>query len=137
MGIKALSIRQPWAWLIVNGWKDIENRIWSTSFRGRFLVHASKTMTREEYEDAKEFALDIKPSCPFPDFDKLERGGIVGDVELVGCVTASDSPWFVGEFGFQLQCARVARFRPMRGALGFFTPSFSPFPPVQKIPHPR
>lgn len=30
-----LSIRQPWAWLIVNGYKDIENRTWPTHFRGK------------------------------------------------------------------------------------------------------
>ncbi|WP_229215634.1 ASCH domain-containing protein [Duganella sp. CY15W] len=40
--MKALSIRQPWAWLIVNGYKDIENRSWSTNVRGKVLVHASK-----------------------------------------------------------------------------------------------
>ncbi|WP_206002040.1 ASCH domain-containing protein [Paraburkholderia aromaticivorans] len=38
--MKALSIRQPWAWLIVKGHKDIENRTWSTRFRGRVLIHA-------------------------------------------------------------------------------------------------
>lgn len=38
----ALSIRQPWAWLIINGGKDIENRDWPTKFRSRILVHAGK-----------------------------------------------------------------------------------------------
>ena len=37
--LKAPSIRQPWAWLIVNGYKDIENRDWTTNFRGRVYVH--------------------------------------------------------------------------------------------------
>ncbi len=40
--MKALSIRQPWAWLIANGYKDIENRSWRTNFRGEFLIHAGK-----------------------------------------------------------------------------------------------
>lgn len=41
--IPALSIRQPGAWLIVNGHKDIENRDWpTTNFRGRLLVHADQ-----------------------------------------------------------------------------------------------
>ncbi|WP_245839042.1 ASCH domain-containing protein [Yersinia kristensenii] len=39
--MKALSIRQPWAWLIVNGYKDIENRTWNTKCRGPVLIHAS------------------------------------------------------------------------------------------------
>ncbi|MCG0445699.1 ASCH domain-containing protein [Pseudomonas aeruginosa] len=54
--MKALSIRQPWAWLVANGHKDIENRDWATSFRGRFLIHAAKSMTRDEYEEARDFA---------------------------------------------------------------------------------
>jgi hypothetical protein len=47
--MKALSIRQPWAWLIVNGYKDIENRSWATKFRGPVLIHAAKGMTGAEY----------------------------------------------------------------------------------------
>ena len=40
--MKALSIRQPWAWLIVAGYKDVENRTWATDFRGRIYVHAGQ-----------------------------------------------------------------------------------------------
>jgi len=39
--IPAISVRQPWAGLIVSGVKDVENRTWRTSHRGRVLVHAS------------------------------------------------------------------------------------------------
>jgi ASCH domain-containing protein len=144
--VKALSIRQPWAWLIVNGWKNIENRNWNTSFRGRFLVHASKGMTAAEYEDAKNFALSINPKIPVPDFGQLERGGIVGDVELATTILVDDiagqfadtrdyknaskedrhewqnSKWLVGQFGFCLRCARTMPFQPVKGALGFFNP---------------
>lgn len=42
--MKALSIRQPWAWLIANGYKDIENRSWRTNYRGPVLIHASAAM---------------------------------------------------------------------------------------------
>ena len=47
--MKALSIQQPWAFLIVNGLKDIENRDWSTTFRGLIYVHAGKTLDTEGY----------------------------------------------------------------------------------------
>ena len=50
----ALSIRQPWAWLVVNGYRDIENRDWPTNFRGPLLVHAGLTMTRSDYEQAAQ-----------------------------------------------------------------------------------
>jgi hypothetical protein len=40
--MKVLSIRQPWAFLIVNGHKNIENRDWLTAYRGPVLIHAGK-----------------------------------------------------------------------------------------------
>lgn len=118
----ALSIRQPWAWLIVNGFKDLENRNWRTHFRGRIFVHAAKGMTGAEYGDCREFALRIRPAIPFPEFDDLPRGGIVGAVDVTGCVCDSPSPWFVGDFGFTLANPELLAFRPSRGALGFFKP---------------
>lgn len=120
--IVALSIRQPWAWLILNAGKDIENRGWATRFRGRILVHAAKGMTRDEYEDAIEFAhyhCDV-PADKLPKFGDLERGGIVGSVEIIDCVSQSESPWFVGTHGFVLRNPEIQPFRPYKGQLGFF-----------------
>lgn len=116
--MKALSIRQPWAWLIVNGHKDIENRQWRTHFRGKIYVHASKGMTRDEYESARDIAEE--QGVELPPFDKLERGGIVGTVEIVDCVDEDPSPWFFGEYGFLLKNPAVLPFRPLSGKLGFF-----------------
>jgi len=47
--IKALSLYQPWAWLVVNGYKKIENRKWHTRYRGSVLIHASKRFDWEEW----------------------------------------------------------------------------------------
>src|SRR5690606_36026391 len=55
-GSPVLSIRQPWAWLICNGGKDIENRNWRTLYRGHVFIHAGKGMTRDEYEIAHSSA---------------------------------------------------------------------------------
>lgn len=112
--MKALSIRQPWAWLILHAGKDVENRSWPTRFRGRFLIHAAKGMTRDEYESAPAWIVDL------PDFDQLRRGGIVGSAELVDCVTESDSEWFFGRYGFVLRNVKPLLFVPYRGELGFF-----------------
>lgn len=128
----ALSIRQPWAWLILHGGKDIENRDWPTKFRGRFLLHAAKTMTREDYDSAGELYEkfrrmrdgeglngDALPALPF--FDNLERGGFVGSVELVGCATMSTSPWFFGAYGYVLREPRYfSKLVPYPGRLNFF-----------------
>ena len=116
----ALSIRQPWAWLIVNGYKDVENRSWPTTYRGPVLIHAGKGMTREEYAECRDVALAILPAIPFPEFDALERGGIVGQAVLSECVSDSESPWFFGDYGFVLSYGKPIPFVPFRGQLGFF-----------------
>lgn len=114
----ALSIRQPWAWLIVNGGKDVENRDWSTSFRGPIYIHASKGMTGEEYDYAHFFAHKLGISIPHQ--SQLERGGIIGKARIVDCVRESTSPWFFGAYGFVLDHAEPLPFRPFKGQLGFF-----------------
>jgi len=119
--MKTLSVRQPWAWLILHAGKDIENRTWPTGLRGRVLVHASKGMTRDEYDDATDPLWASKgTTIELPPFESLERGGIVGSVEIVDCVWQSDSPWFCGPWGFVLRNPELLPFRPLRGSLGFF-----------------
>lgn len=126
----ALSIRQPWAWLILNAGKDIENRDWKTPFRGRCLVHASKSGTKADYEDALDFlayrGLDHILD-DIPAIDQFDRGGVVGSVEITGCTDDSESPWFVGDFGFILRNPKPLPFVPWKGRLGFFNvPEINP-----------
>jgi hypothetical protein len=111
--MQALSIMQPWAWLICAGHKDIENRGWSTTYRGRVLIHAGKRFdgSPQDWE--------------WPDIERprsFDMGGIIGEAELVDCVSASPSPWFNGPFGFVFRNARLTPFQPCRGMLGFFSP---------------
>lgn len=47
--MRALSIRQPWAWAIVHAGKRVENRSRNTNIRGHFLIHAAKECTAKEY----------------------------------------------------------------------------------------
>jgi hypothetical protein len=119
--MKALSIRQPWAWLVVEGHKDIENRSWYIRQRGRVFVHASKGCTRDEYACACAFAEPLlPPGVIIPNLIDLPRGGLVGSVEIVKCSFQSHSPWFVGIYGAVLKNPKVMEFRPMAGQLGFF-----------------
>ncbi|HYF16334.1 MAG TPA: ASCH domain-containing protein [Ramlibacter sp.] len=114
--MKALSIRQPYAWLIVQGIKDIENRTWTTGFRGPVLIHAGVNYPKRDYEDDFEsFA-----GRGFPLAREQMVGGIVGIATITGCVTSSASPWWRGPAGFTLANARPCPLVPMRGALGFF-----------------
>lgn len=128
---KALSIRQPWAWLIVNGYKDIENRTWSTELRGEILIHASKTMTNADYQSAVNFLESLKkdanialPNISIPHKKDLEFGGIVGTAVITACVTESDSPWYTGDYGFVLEDVKPLPFKPCLGKLSFFTPTY-------------
>ena len=128
----ALSIRQPWASLILLAGKDIENRTWEARVRGPILIHAAKGMTKREYREAMDFARAINPwginnllderIINFDSLhpDNLPRGGIIGSVNLVDCVQRSDSPWFQGPYGFALRDPRRLPFVPLRGRLGFF-----------------
>lgn len=124
--MKALSIRQPWAWAILHAAKNIENRDWPTSFRGTFAIHAAKGMTKGEYLDFLGNYGDIRfsrPSLPRPPLNEnavLPRGAIVGVADIIGCVRKSESPWFVGDYGFVLANVRAIEPIECRGALGFW-----------------
>lgn len=133
--LPALAVRQPWAWMIVHGGKDIENRTWFTRFRGPFLVHASacpnRTRAADEWSAAVRWVerhVGKETAAKVPPFFELQYGGIIGMAELVGCKDAlSDearSPWFEGPWGFVLRAPKAIPFTPCRGSLGFFTPVF-------------
>lgn len=128
---KALSIRQPWAWAIfyADPIKDIENRTWYAVNRGRLdqpgriAIHASKGMTQSEYNHAKSFMAAIGVVCP--PASELQRGGIIGSVELVDCVRKHSSPWFFKwgnrPRGLVLANPEPCDLIPSTGALGLFT----------------
>jgi hypothetical protein len=126
----ALSIRQPWASLILIPLKDVENRDWWTGVRGPFLIHAAKGMTKQEYVDAMNFAqricysshpklLPLLKSKSFA-FENLPRGGIIGSAVLRDCVKSCDSPWFQGKYGFLLEAQKKLPFVPYKGERCFF-----------------
>lgn len=117
----ALSVRQPWAWAILCAGKDIENRSWSTRQRGRVFIHAAKSALRDEYEEAAAFIAE-RSAIAVPRRAAIPRGMLIGSVEIVDCVSASDSPWFVGPFGFVLRNPELIEPVPCVGRLGFFEP---------------
>jgi hypothetical protein len=120
--MKVLSIKQPWAELILQGKKKIEIRKWNTKFRGLFLIHASGDPDREAM---KRFGFSEK---------ELPLGKIVGKVFLVDVKDyrklgdkefekdknkhLAGMEW--GNFGFILE--NVERVKPInvRGKLGFW-----------------
>lgn len=142
---RAISIRQPWAWLILRD-KRIENRRWATKYRGPLLIHAAKGMARDEYDDAVAYAHDVAPDIVVPPFESLPRGGVVGRARLIDVIAPHTSkppanvlrpgtPYLhfpldharcehryhmPSQFGFVLADVEELPFFPMRGALQIF-----------------
>jgi hypothetical protein len=130
----ALTIRQPWATLIISGGKNIENRTWRTHYRGPILIHAGLYDDEAETEAAMHLVRDRQievPAVPWMmtaegsnasllDWHDQPRGGIIGVVDLVDCVPMHDSPWFIGPWGFVLANPRPLPFFACRGKQGFF-----------------
>jgi ASCH domain len=121
--IPALSVRQPWAELIISGQKTIELRKWAADYRGQMWLHAGK---RQDPQLEAQFGL----SAAF-------RGGFIGVVELSAIVPMDSRRWSSwlerhrdagryqpGMFGWILQNARRLKAPiPAPGALGLFVPS--------------
>lgn len=119
--MKALSIRQPWAWMILHAGKSIENRTWQTSYRGPLLIHAG---TRD---DPSGWAvIDELEAGGLTIPEEFHAGGIVGMVDMVEIVTHSDSPWFIGPYGWVLANPREVELYRCPGRLGLFDVDYPP-----------
>lgn len=93
--MRALSVRQPWAWAIIYAGKDIENRSWSNKYSiGTIAIHAS---TRMDSLD------DLPRGIRRPEPEELVRGAIIGVVDVVDVVVQHESKWFSGPMGWVLQ----------------------------------
>lgn len=72
--MKVLTIREPWASLIINGYKEYEFRSWKTNYRGKILIHAG-------------LGMDIDMLDRFKDYDiEYSKGAIIGEAQLVDCI---------------------------------------------------
>jgi hypothetical protein len=133
--MKCLSVRQPWAWCITHlpgaAAKDLENRPRNLHYRGPLLIHASLTLSRDDYETALEAALEAGCArSDLPSFGLLERmrGGIVGAVRMVDVSAPGyepddrpSSPWRDPDsFAYHLSDRIALPLRPYKGQLGLF-----------------
>lgn len=120
--MKALSIRQPWAELILQGRKTLELRSWTTHYRGRIYIHAAKQINRE--------------ACQLYGFDpcRLARGALVGSVEILNTTLLTDERYLESRQQHMVpydwpgsmcawELAKPQRFPhpvPLKGKLGLF-----------------
>lgn len=117
-----ISMTQPWAWLVVQGWKPIENRDKNLRLMGRLLIHASAACRAPDEFDCRKFvegfAPDLAEKIPYP--LNRDQGGIVGVVTVTDWVQTSASPWFTGPWGAVLADAQPLPFLPCKGAPGIW-----------------
>ena len=72
--MKALTIKEPWATLIIEGYKKYEFRSWKTNYRGQILIHAGLSLENNMKERFKDYNLEYK------------LGYIIGEAEIVDCI---------------------------------------------------
>ena len=108
---RALTIRQPWAGLIMSGAKDVENRTWSTPYRGRLWIHAAvKVDTSDEATTAaRRHGVTVTAG-----------GCLLGYVTLADVVRDHKSVWALDEHYHWVLTdpVRLVEPVPVRGAQG-------------------
>lgn len=122
--MRVLSIKQPWATLIVKGYKTYEFRSWNTKYRGEFLIHASKTVDKEYFNKFNDLNID------FP------LGVILGKATLVDSIPVTkefenelikESPkvygLYRGRTGYAFKLENISEIKPIpiNGKLGFWS----------------
>lgn len=122
--MNAISVLQPWAWLLAAGHKDIENRCWCPPVAligQRIAIHASNRIVLDEYEWATELIEDERLGIELPSTASITRGAVIGTAVIAEIVKRSPSPWFVGPFGWRIEDPQLwPEPVPFRGRLGIW-----------------
>lgn len=117
--MRAITIQQPWASLIMAratnpAAKDIENRTWTTRYRGPLAIHAGKTIDRHGFSHAEMHGIELP--------DPLPLGVVLGTVTLVDVVEHAQSSWASAGQWHWVLADPIPRAEPVpaRGALGLW-----------------
>jgi hypothetical protein len=112
--MRALTVRQPWAWAIIHAGKNIENRSWRNRHcSGTVAIHASGASVPRTFS--------LPRGVRRPAAGELHRSAIIGVVDIVDVVDRHRSPWFGGPLGWVLRNPRPLA-QPVRcsGRLGLW-----------------
>lgn len=123
--MKGLTLTQPWATAIANGWKMVETRSWRTHYQGTIAIHAAKGFPR----DARAFASDAGFNVR-----TLPLSSIIATAQLIGCRRTEDVAHQLDEnelsYGdytpgrwawFLTDIRRLSQPVPCKGALSLWT----------------
>ena len=76
--MKVLTIKEPWASLIINGYKEYEFRSWKTNYRGKILIHAGLSLEKDIASKFIDYGLSYT------------KGAIIGEATLVDCILVDE-----------------------------------------------
>ena len=76
--VKVLTIKEPWATLIIEGYKCYEFRSWKTNYRGKILIHAGLNLEKDMLERFKDYPI------------QCSKGMIIGEATLVDCILVDE-----------------------------------------------
>lgn len=122
--VRAISIRQPWAWAILYADKRVENRTWYCDYRGPIFIHAGLTVDRDGLTDLEAVIREVPEPRP-----KAYLGALIGRAVLVDCVRPDDvafdqTSWAMGPWCLVLEDVEPLSVPlPCKGMLGIFRPS--------------
>lgn len=108
--MKVLSLWQPWASLLVLGWKQFETRSWYTSYRGPLAIHAAKHYSQETARFASTAYCADCLRRSGTEWGRLSFGGIVGVCDLTDCLKIT------ADFEVSLRERAVGNYEPGRFA---------------------
>ena len=136
--VLALSVRQPWAWAIVKGFKDVENRTWSTKYRGLVYIHAPKKVETHQIDYVIHCVSDTlnEDSDVYQEWlalykEEAKTGGLVGVAWINDCQPHSyerhglSNQWAFGPQCWELDTEKAEMFErmvPCKGKLGLWKP---------------
>ena len=128
--MKALSIRNPWAWFILNAGKNVENRGTRWVYRGPVLIHVGASLTKDEYRAwraaGESMRSDPEPRARVPEYSEMQRGGFIGIVRITGCSEHAIYDEHDPTYGYDLADAQALPFVPARGSLGIYNVEHRP-----------
>ena len=132
---------QPWAWALIHGGKNVENRSWTTRDRGRIWIHAGMREIAGDVEGAVRLAAMTSGRSIEQAAEHYRRhrdlGAVIGSMDLVDCLRHDaltdghplvDSPWAQGPWLWVLESPVACEPRPGPGERGLWTLPRPPAP---------
>lgn len=124
--MKVITIKQPWATLIAEGYKKYEFRTWNTKYRGELLIHAGKSFDKKVLKKFEHLNLEFPTGCIIAKATLTDS--IYVDDEFIQKVVPTNPLVYQGlidknewkGYGFKLENIKKIDLIPIKGQLGLW-----------------